>query len=139
MTRRAICFAFDVIFSYKFFACFELVRGRLPSHAKDLVKRTHIFCRVTMTIETPRHLERRGAHHQRHLVNLTMTCRTANALIYMNAVVEIYKIGKLIDAIPLNRHIRARARKDGRQHRARSKKLRMTIHARFRRRHSCKG
>ncbi len=139
MTRPAIGFAFDVVVANEFFARFELVRRRLPRHAKDLITRANKARGIAVTLETPRHLQRRCFLDERHLVNLSVTRGAADAFVDVNAVVEIHKIGKLIDAIPLNRRIGLRALNDGLQHGAGGEQLRMTVQAGFRRRHSRKG
>jgi hypothetical protein len=73
-------------------ADFVLIRGRLPIHIGDLIVWPQIFFRIAMAVETPVHGQRLGLKHERHLIDLTVAGRTANALIHVNAVIEIYEI-----------------------------------------------
>lgn len=55
-----------------------------------------------MTIEAPFHRERARLPHERHFVDTSMARRTAYAFTHMNAVVEIHKLGQVVDASPRN-------------------------------------
>jgi len=73
-------------------ANFGLVGGRLPTHVGDLIVGPQIFLRIAMAIQTPTHGQLFGLKHERHLIDLPVTRRTADALIHVNAVIEIYEI-----------------------------------------------
>ncbi len=67
-----------------------------------------------------------------------MTGCATNALLNMNAVIEINKIRQSVHTIPDNWRIRAERITHGRKHRTLRPNLTMTIHANFYRRHSRK-
>ena len=56
-----------------------------------------------MALDTPLHRHGLGLERQLHLLDLTVTCRTSNAFIEMDAVVEIDKIRQVVDAAPFER------------------------------------
>ena len=68
--------------------------------------------RGAMTIQTPLHVERLGAPGERHLVELTVAGRTADAVRDMDAVVEVNEIGQVVNPIPLQRRVRRQALPD---------------------------
>ena len=61
-----------------------------------------IFLRVSVTIEAPAHLEGCVLIHQRHRIHTPVTGFAADALLYVNTVVEINVIGKIVDLGPLD-------------------------------------
>jgi hypothetical protein len=60
-----------------------------------------------------------------------MASRTANALIYMNAMVEIRIVGEIVDPNPLNRLAGAKAGPDRFEIRTIGPDLLMAVHADF--------
>jgi hypothetical protein len=74
-----------------------------PVHIEDLVFGSHESFRIPVTGKTPFHLERCKLVSERHLVYRTMTGRTSNTLIHMNAVIEIGEIGKVVYPRPFDR------------------------------------
>ena|ERR1700722_10863725 len=68
-----------------------------------------------------------------------MASRTADALIHVDTVIEVNKIGKIVDARPLNRGPGSEAGTDGLQHLRIGPELRMATHAGFGRRKSGEG
>ena len=71
---------------------FGLIGGWLPTHIGNLIVWPQIFLRIAVAIETPAHGQLFGLKHKGHLINLPVTRRAADALIHVNAVVEIYEI-----------------------------------------------
>ena len=82
-----------------------------------------------MATETPFHLQRRGLVCNRHLVDLPVTSRTTNALIYMDAVIEICKIRQVVHADPFDWFVIAKARAHRLEIRAIGPNLFVTVHA----------
>ena len=109
-----------------------LIGGRLPLHVEDLFLRPDEFLRLAMALKAPLHLKRRNLHRQRHQVNATVTGRAADAFVDVYAVVEIDKVGQVVDSRPLDGLPRPEAFAHGLKERAVGKYLRMTIHASLR-------
>ena len=82
-----------------------------------------------MATQAPLHLERRVLIHNGHLVDLTMTSVTADALGHVDAVIEINEIGERIDARPLQRFARAVAGTDWLKQLRIRPDLRVAVHA----------
>jgi hypothetical protein len=82
-----------------------------------------------MTFEAPFHIQRRHLISQRHQIDSPVTSRTPDAFVHVNAVIEIDKIGKVVNSRPLDRLARAPALSDRFQIRAVCPDLRMAIHA----------
>jgi len=76
-----------------------------PFHIRDLIFRAQYFFRIAMAFQTPFHVQRIDVVHQRHQVNATMTGRTTDAFIDVNAVVEIGEIGKVMHFRPFKRFV----------------------------------
>ena len=76
-------------------------RRRLITHIENLITRPEIFAGVAMAAQTPLHLERCVLIHKRHLVYRAVTGITADSLGDVDAVIEIYEVGKRIDPRPL--------------------------------------
>ena len=94
-------------------ADFGLIIGSLPVHIENLIFGAENLLGISMAIQAPLHQQRIGLKHQRHLVDLPMARRAAHALIDMNAVIEIDKIGQAMNFDPLNRFITAIALANG--------------------------
>ena len=92
-----------------------------------------------MTLETPFHIQRRDLIGKRHQVNSPVTGRAADALVYMNAVIEINEVGKIVHSSPLDRLARPPAFADRLEIRAVRPDLRMAIHTGLSRRNACVG
>ncbi len=56
---------------------------------------------VAVAIQTPVHLQRFGFYSEGHLINPPMTGFTTNTLFHMNGVVEIDKVGQIMNSNPL--------------------------------------
>ena len=140
MTSRTACHHFlasDLVFRLKVQTFFGRQIAALPLHIKDFGFGPDEFFRLTVARETPFHLERVFLVDRRHIVDLSVARRTADALCYVDAVIEIREFGKVVDAFPLDRLVIAIAGADGFEIRAVGPYLTVAIHARLRRRHSC--
>ena len=107
----------------------------LPLHVKDLLLWTNEFLRLTVARETPFHLQAVLLVNGRHVVDLPVTGRAADALCYMNAVVKVDVFRQVVDPQPLQRLVIAKARPDRLEIRTVTPQLTVAVHARLRRRH----
>ena len=87
-----------------------------------------------MAIEAPPHLEIGVLRHERHFVDATVTSLTADALLHMDAVIEVDEIGKVMHFDPGDGLIGAIAGANRFESRAVDPDLRVAVHAGFRRR-----
>lgn len=60
-----------------------------------------------MAVETPLHEQRVFSPGHRHLINRSVARRALNALVHVNAVIEVDEIRQIVDAGPLERTILA--------------------------------
>src|SRR5262252_2367763 len=74
----------------------------VPLYVGDLTARPNIRCRITMASDTPLHLQGVFLIDGRHIVDLTMARRTADALCYVDTVIEINELRQVMHAFPLN-------------------------------------
>jgi hypothetical protein len=105
MTRRAtlqLPYTLNLVFRRQALADFRLIRGSFPVHIENLITRAQYRFRIAMTVQAPMHEQRRSLKHQRHLINFAVTRRAANALIHVNAVIEINVIREAMYAHPLD-------------------------------------
>lgn len=109
-------------------------RRLLVCHVEDFFLGTQELLRLAMAIEAPFHLQRVLFIHQRHLVHRAMAAETADALGNMNAVIEINKIGQIVNPVPLDGLAGAEAGPKRLQHISAGPHLRVAIHARLGRR-----
>ena len=79
------------------------VGRRLPGHVENFLARPDKPLRLAMTLQAPFHIEGRRLPHQRHLLDLAMAGRAADAFLNMNAVVEIGEAGQVMHPIPFER------------------------------------
>ena len=117
----------------------DFVRGCVPRpvlHVENFFNRTHKFFRRTMTFQTPLHLQRRCLVHDGLVINPAVTGGTANALLYVNAVIEIGVVRQIVHANPLEWLTSAETRAHRLQIRTFGPNLLVTIHARVRGRHA---
>src|SRR5262245_26403874 len=103
------------------------------------VGRLNIALRMTMALQAPLHKQRVFSPRNWHLIDRSMTSRTLDASIHMNAVIEINEIRKIVDARPLQGSILAIACTDRFQRRTVGPYLRVAIHARLSRRNTGEG
>ena len=114
------------------------VFGR-PFHIEDLFFRPHESLRTAMTFKTPLHLQSSSLVRNRHLIDPPMTRRAADPFIYVNAVIEIGVVRKIVNSDPLDRFTCAKAGPHWFQVRTVSPDLLVTVHADLGRRHSGKS
>ena len=107
-----------------------------PVHIENLFPRSHKVFRITMTLQAPLHLQRRRLVGDGHLIDPTVTGRTAHALVDMNAVIEISEVRKIVHAYPLQRLAAAKTRAHRLEISAIGPDLLVTVHAGAGRRHA---
>jgi len=83
-----------------------LVRGRLPVHVKNLIPRAKVLLRIPVALQAKIHVQGRCLQHQRHLVHAAVARRAADALVDMNAVIEINVVRQAMHFVPMNGFIR---------------------------------
>jgi hypothetical protein len=54
-----------------------------------------------MTFQAPLHLQRLRLIHDRHLIYLPVTCRAADAFVYMNRVIEVREVRQVMHPLPI--------------------------------------
>lgn len=92
-----------------------------------------------MTLQAPLHLQRRSLRHHRHLIDAAVARRAADAFIHVNRVIEISKVGQVVNSNPLERLSAFETRTHRLEIRAVGPNLFVTIHADRRRGHACRG
>lgn len=80
-----------------------IVIFRAIRHTEHLRLRPNEFLRLSVTLDTPFHLQRILFVNGRHLIDRPVTGRAAYALCDVNAVIEIDVFRKVVNAIPLDR------------------------------------
>ena len=108
--------------------------ARLPIQVKNLVDRTQVIFGMTMALQAPTHRERFLLVNSIHVVHLTVAAYAAYTAIDVHRMVEICKIGDLVDLQPANWLPALPALLHGGQLRIIGLHLRMAVHARLRRR-----
>ena len=134
--------AAHVIFFYQGHAEIGLVRvalavdrnrvrtvGWTVMHVEHLVAGTQIILRLAVTAHAPAHLQRFLLIHQRHAVDRSVAGVATDSLVDVNAVIEVHKIWKLVDARPLQRFSAAVAGADWFKQLSVGPDLRMAVHA----------
>jgi len=142
MTGRAarkLAHCSDFVFRHKFLPDFFLIHGRFPFHVEDLVFGTHVLGGIAMAIEAPLHIESGRLKQQGHLVYLTVACGAADALVYVNAVIEIDVVSQAMHFHPFDGFIRAIAFADRFEVGGVIEEHGMAIHAGFRGRNAGVG
>ena len=106
MTRRTtgqhVCRLNLVVFD-EFWTFDRLIKVLRPVHLEDFVFWTDEILGLAMALETPFHLERVDLPGLRHQVDSTVTGGASDALVNMNAVIEINEIGQIVNSGPENR------------------------------------
>ena len=106
MTGRTTChhvFRLNLVFLDELGSFNTLIEVLRPIHLKDLVLRTDEILGIAVALETPFHLERVDLPGLRHQVDSTVTGGASDALVNMNAVIEINEIGQIVNSGPENR------------------------------------
>jgi len=78
----------------------ELVFGWLVIDPENVLAPPEVALRVFMAIKTPAHVKCVGSPSERHVSNRPMAGGASNALMDVNTVVKIGKVGKRVDARP---------------------------------------
>lgn len=112
-------------------------RGR-PVHGEHFLPGPDELFGIAMTLEAPLHIQRCNLISERHQIDPAVTRRTTNALVHVNAVIEVNKVGQVVDARPAYRLTGPPALANGFQVRAIRPDLRVAVHARPGRRNSRK-
>lgn len=98
----------DVVFFDEFPGKGELIGRRSILHVEDLLARPDKKLRRAMALETPIHMQRVDPPGERHLIDPAMTGVTTDALVYVNAMIEIDKSRQVVNARPLDGLTRAK-------------------------------
>lgn len=122
-------FRFDVVLLHQLFAERNLILWRSVFEIVNLFYRSNEFFRLTMAIETPRHLQRALLPDERHHVDVAVADLARHAFLDMNAVVEVRKIRKIVNAVPFERALCSVAGPNRLKHRGACPDLRVTGHA----------
>src|SRR5437867_1045062 len=133
MTGRTVRQTLDVIGPDQFRTDVRLVEGDI-GHVEDLIARADKVLRMAMAIEAPLHGQRRRLVSQRHPVDAAVAGRASDALVHMNAVIEVHEIRQPVHSRPDDRAAAGVARADRLEHRSVRPDLRVAVHARGRRR-----
>src|SRR5262249_18376875 len=84
----------------------------------------------------PLHLQRALLPGERHAIDAAVASRAADALVHVNAVIEVDELGEVMDPRPLDGLPALEARSHRLEHRTVCPNLRMTVHAGLGRRDS---
>jgi len=106
-------------------------RGLLVAHVENLFARTKILFRRAVTAQAPLHLQTFLLVHERHLIHRAVAGVAADTFINVDAVVEVHKVGQLVDARPLQGIARLVTGADRFQQSGVGPDLRMAVHAGF--------
>lgn len=130
MTSNAVREPLNFVIGDELWSDLVLIRSRSHiRHVEHLFTGPHISFRIAMAFNAPLHVESIDLINERHLVNTAVAGGAANAFADMNAVIEIHKIGKVVNASPLERFPRAIALANRREHLRVRPKLRVATHA----------
>ena len=129
MTGGATGQALDLVFLHELPAQRLLIDRRFVSHPKHFLARAHVLLRMAVAVEAPFHLERGLLPGERHLVHGAVAGFAADALIDVDAVIEIGEIGQIMHARPGDGAVRAETFAHRLERGAGVPDLRMTIHA----------
>jgi hypothetical protein len=127
----------DLVFGHEPASLLELVRRRSPFHVEDLITRPDKLLRFPVASDTPLHLKRIDLPDRRHEIDPAVAGRATNTLFHVDAVIEIDKVGEVMNTRPLERLIVLPACTNRLEISARRKQLRVAIHARLGRRQAC--
>jgi hypothetical protein len=89
-----------------------------------------------MACDTPFHLKRIFLIDGRHLIDASVTSGAANAFCHVNTVIEVHELRKIMNPLPLDRFVFAKARPDRFKIWAVIPQLAVTVHACLGRRHT---
>ena len=100
MTCRTAREALDVILGHEPGAERDLIRWNNVVHVEHGLSRTDESLRMAVTVEAPFHLKRRGLPDERHPIDGPVTRRASDALMNMDAVIEIDEVRQIVNAVP---------------------------------------
>ena len=100
----------------------------LIMHVENLLPRTQEFFRLAMAVQAPFHLQGVFLVHERHRIHLAVTAVTAHALVDVDTVIEVNKIGEIMHARPLQGLAAGEAEADRSEHGRICPYLRVTVH-----------
>ena len=92
-----------------------------------------------MAFQAPLHLQRRRLKHDRHLIDSTVTGRTTDAFVHVNAVIEVSVVRQVVNSDPFDWLAGTKTRADGLEIRTVGPDLLMTAHAGIGGRHTRRG
>src|SRR5579871_1301283 len=116
-----------------------LVGRSLIRHVEHLVARAYKLFRVAVTVDAPVHVQRVFFERERHQVHPAVTGGAPDALVDVNAVIEIYEIRKIVDARPFERLAAPETGSHRLQDLCVRPNLRVAAHADFRGRNAGEG
>jgi len=138
MTRRAAGQQFltsNPVFRLELLSLVAIDVIVLPLHVIDLRLWPDEILRLPVTRYTPLHLQRIHLVNSRHIVDLAVTGRAADALGNMDTMIEIGVFRQIVYAGPFYRLIVTKTRPDGFEIRAVGPDLSVAVHAGLGRRH----
>src|SRR5690606_40355803 len=98
-------------------------------HVEDLTAGPELRRRVPVTLQAPAHGHGLRLERGRHLVDPAVAARATDAVVHVNAVIEVDVVGQVVDAVPLHRDAGLPALEDGGQLRRVRPDLRVARHA----------
>src|SRR6185369_12983792 len=116
MTCRAArqhLFAANLVVLHQILALFLRKIIVPPLHVRYLGLWPDMLFRRAVASDTPLHLKCVFLVNRRHIVDLSVAARTTNTLVYMNTVIEINKLGQVVNSFPLDGFILTKAGPNG--------------------------
>lgn len=129
MARGTAGQALNLVFLYEFSSELALVCGGPVAHLEDPFSRAYVHAGIAMAAETPGHCEILRLPHERHPIDTPMTRLAPDALVYVDAVIEIDKLRKIVNPRPFNRLAGSVTFAHRFQDRRHCPHLRMAVHA----------
>jgi hypothetical protein len=136
MARIATCQTLYLVFLHQFSAHGNLVRRWSIDRIENILLGPDVTLRMFMAVNAPSHVEGIFPPRNRHFSKLSVTRRATYPFADMNAVVEVDKVGKAVDAVPQDRFPSPVTGPDRLQHGSVRPKLRVAGHAGVRRRNA---
>src|SRR4051812_39673260 len=90
----------DVIRGDQFLSALELIGAGLPIAFVNLFRRAQKLLRCFVAVQAPAHVKRVSLPGDGHLVDLSVTGGAADSFLNVDAVIEKYEIGSLVDSLP---------------------------------------
>lgn len=131
MTHRAIRQLCNLVFLHKLLPERKLITFRFPCCVENFRARAHEFFRAAMALQAPLHRERAFAPRHCHFADRAVARDAADALLHVDAVIEIREVRQVIHTHPLNGLVVAPTRAHRFEHVRGVVNLGMTRHARL--------